>query len=133
METKLACLVMIVVFTCAVAMAQSPADPKIQVKGAKISQEADAKRIAFEHYIKKMMADVMADEGVYSLSVFKIGYDIPEFATAGDIIWQADIKTLALGLESKLRGIIWVHSGTGKVHFVTGAWDDREQSKRLIH
>lgn len=109
-----------------VALAQDLSAPSLQLTGSKVAIESDAKRIAFEHYVKKMKAEVSSYEGISSLSVFKIGYDIPEFATAGDIIWQANIKTLAVGLESKLRGIIWVHSRTGKVHFVTGAWDHRE-------
>lgn len=101
--------------------------PPFQIEGAKVSHEADAKRIAFEHYIKKMKTRVLAEEGVQKISVFKLGYDVPGFAAKGDIIWQASVKTLALGLESKLRGIIWVHSKTEKVHFVTGAWENLEQ------
>lgn len=77
METR-QLFVVLCVFTelAAVAMAQNLSVLPFQIERAKVTHEADAKRIAFEHYIKKMKTRVLAEEGVQKISVFKLGHDV---------------------------------------------------------
>lgn len=93
--------------------------PKLQIKGAKVAMESDAKRIAFDHYVKKMKMNVLANESVKEISIIKLGYSIHNFAAKGDFIWEARILTL----EGELRAVIWVHPDTEKVFFVSGPWE----------
>jgi len=94
--------------------------PPLKLEGAKVAIEWDAKSIGLKHYGKRMMPQpgLRADEWARDVSIVTLGYTIPDFAAAGDKVWQVQIVTL----ENELRGIIWVHSETGNVHFVTGAW-----------
>ncbi len=92
----------------------------LEIKGAKVATQAEAKQIAFDHYTKKMKANILAIEGVKGISIVTLGYNIPGFASKGDKIWEIRILTI----ENELRSILWVHSETGKVYFVIGNWDE---------
>lgn len=100
-----------------------PAMP-LEITGAKIASEEQARHFAFKHYVERMKVNILAEESVRTVAIIKVGYDISGFAKKGDLIWD----TRVLALENELRGIIWVHPGTEKVLFITGAWDQRERS-----
>ena len=93
----------------------------LQIEGAKVSAQADAKYIAFEAYAKKMHAEILSNESVQDIAIVKLGYDIPEFAAKGERIWEARVLTI----EGELRAIIWVNSRSGEVHFVCGLWEEK--------
>ena len=103
------------------AMGRDLAAKPLQIEGTKVSAQADAKRIAFEAYAKKMRAEVLANEGVQDISVVTLGYDAPGFATEGERIWEARVLTI----EGKLRAIIWVNPRSEDVHFVCGSWEKK--------
>ena len=118
----------IVIMCCLVGMASSAlcrdlAVPPLQIVGAEVSEQNDAKHIAFDGYVKKMRAQVLATESVQNISVITLGYDVPRFASKGDRIWEARIMTI----EQELRAIIWVNPKTKAVHFVCGSWGVEEK------
>ena len=93
--------------------------PELKIKEAKISLESQAKKIAFTQYINKMKLNVLAEEGPGMTSIIKIGYNIPDFASKGDLIWEVRIMTIV----AELRAILWIHPNTEKVHFIIGPWE----------
>ncbi|MGI6494608.1 MAG: hypothetical protein ACOX5G_00680 [Kiritimatiellia bacterium] len=111
----------VVHFVCGPWDTAGKAAKPLQIEGTKVSAQADAKRIAFEAYAKKMRAEVLANEGVQDISVVTLGYDVPGFATEGERIWEARVLTI----EGKLRAIIWVNPRSEDVHFVCGSWEEK--------
>ncbi|MDX9862370.1 MAG: hypothetical protein RBS99_15785 [Rhodospirillales bacterium] len=91
----------------------------LQIEGAKVSAQADAKRIAFEAYAKKMRAEILANESVQDMAVVTLGYDVPGFASKGERIWEARVLTI----EGGLRAILWVNPRSEDVHYVCGPWE----------
>ena len=98
----------------------------LEILGAKIKAETEAKKLAFDAYAHKMNAHVLANEGVY-VTVIKIGYEIEHFAKKGDQLWEARIMTL----ENELRGVIWVHPNTGEVRLLVGVWGTRPEADEI--
>jgi len=90
------------------------AAPPLQIEGTKVSEQNEAKHIAFEGYVKKMRTQILSTESVQDISVITLGYDIPLFASKGDRLWEARVMTI----EQELRAIIWVNPKTKAVHFV---------------
>ncbi len=93
--------------------------PSLQIEGVKVSTQADAERIAFEAYAKKMHAEILPNEGVQDIAIVTLGYDVRDFAKKGERIWEARVMTD----EGRLRAIIWVNPRSEKVHFVCGPWE----------
>lgn len=93
-------------------------EPPLEIAGAKVAKEADARCIAFDAYIKKMRLEVLATEGVRSVKVMKLGYDIPGFAKQGEPLWEARVMTL----NDELRAILWINPHSEAVYFVVGPW-----------
>ncbi len=96
--------------------------PPVQIDGAKVSDQAGAKRIAFDAYVKKMRTEISATEGVQNISIVivRLGFDVRDFAVTGDRIWETRVMTV----EGLLRAIIWVHPFSEQVHFVCGPWKE---------
>jgi hypothetical protein len=92
----------------------------LQIKGARVASEIDAKRIVLKSYINKMRSNVSATEGPTVFAIVRLGFDVPGFAAKGDEIWEARVIELVGGYE--LRAVLWVNPNTEKVHFVIGPW-----------
>ena len=104
-------------------MGRDLAAKPLQIEGAKVSAQADAKRIAFEAYVKKMRAEILANEGVQDMAVVTLGYDVPGFAPKGERIWEVRVLTI----EGGLRAILWVNPRSEDVHFVCGPWKTKAE------
>lgn len=118
----------IIILTCLVGLglvagARDLTAPPLKIDGAKVSTQAEAKRLAFDGYVKKMQASVLATESVRDIAIIKLGYDVTDFAAKGEKLWEARVKTL----EDELRAIIWINPNTEKVHFVVGPWGSEER------
>jgi hypothetical protein len=94
-------------------------DP-LEIKGAKVSTQTAAKRLAFTEYVKKMRIEVLATERARDVVIIKLGYSIPGFIKKNEKFWEVRVLTL----EDELRAIIWVNAMTEKVRFVAGPWDE---------
>jgi hypothetical protein len=103
------------------AMGKDLAAPPLRIEGAKVSAQADAKRIAFEAYAKKMRAEILANESVQDIAIVTLGYDVRDFAAKGERIWETRVLTI----EGRLRAIIWVNPRSESVHFVCGPWEEK--------
>jgi hypothetical protein len=64
---------------------------------------------------------MLATEGVRSVAIIKLGYNIPDFANKSERIWE--VRILLDGEE--VRSIIWINPTTAKVRFLTGPWEGR--------
>ncbi len=83
---------------------------------------AKADHIAFSTYDDKIDGQFFATDGI-KCSAIKLGYDIPKFAKKGDEIWKATISSPGFWIYC---GTLFVHSETGKVHFVSGLWERKD-------
>jgi len=92
--------------------------PPLKIDNASVSTEMDAKRLAFDGYVKKMKAKVLATEGVRDIEIITLGWDVDGFASKGQRVWELRVKTI----NDELRSIIWVHPDTRDIHFLAGPW-----------
>lgn len=115
------CLLVMGVNTMGRDLAAKP----LQIEGTKVSAQADAKRVAFAAYLKKMKIEILAEEGVREreITVVTLGYDVPGFASKGERIWEARVLTI----EGGLRAILWVNPRSEDVHFVCGPWEVKKE------
>ena len=120
--SRLITLLMCLVCLSMVAIARDLTGPSLEIKGTKIGSKTEAKRVASDSYFRKMQLNVSAMEGVQDISIIKLGFDITDFATKGEKLWEARVMTL----EGKLRAIIWINPKTEKIHFVIGPWKTKE-------
>lgn len=77
--------------------------------------------MAFDGYVEKMQTKLLATESVQDIRIIKLGYELKDFATKGQEIWEARVKTL----DDELRAIIWINPNTEKVCFIAGPWGSR--------
>lgn len=103
----------------AIAMARDLTAPVLKIEGTKVASQAEAKRLAFDSYVKKMKVNILSTESVQEITIIKLGYEILGFASKGELLWEARVKTLA----QELRAIIWINPRTEKVYFVSGPWE----------
>lgn len=104
--------------------------PPIEIPGAAVASEADARRAALAAYVKKTDFAVSATEGTGQAGIVRLGFEIRGFAEKGEPIWQVPIR--AIGME--LRAIIWINPRTAKVLFVVGPWmtGDKHWAEREV-
>lgn len=96
-------------------------DTTPKFKGAKVDSGIAARQLADKQYFIKLRDleyGVLANEGVRSVSIIKLGYNIPDFANKGERIWE--VRILAW---EELRSIIWINPTTAKVRFLAGPWE----------
>ena len=96
-----------------------------KIENAKVCSQDDAKRIASDAYLKKMQLNVSATESVQDISIIKLGYNVKDFVSKGQKLWEVRIKTI----EDELISIIWINPYTEKVRFVSGPWESGEIKK----
>ena len=93
----------------------------LSIEGTNTSSEAEAKQIARDNYADKMGISLMAEEGVRRISIITLGYDVPDFAKRGEVIWEARVMAF---FDRELRAILWINPKTEKVHYLCGPWDE---------
>ena len=121
---KLSVAILICLFNfCASVTAQDLSAPPLQIAGAMVSTQANAKQIAFEAYAKQMHAEVLFNEGIQTIAIVTLGYVVRDFATKGERIWEARVMTI----DGSLRAIIWVNPNSARVHFVCGPWEEKAE------
>lgn len=119
---KLTTVILICFFGFATMSAgQDLSAPPLQIDGAKVATQASAKQVAFDAYAKKMHANVLANEGVRTIVIVTLGYDVRDFAAKGERVWETRVMTI----DGSLRAIIWINPSSGKIHFVCGPWEER--------
>ena len=99
-------------------MARDLTKPSLEINGASVSTEAQARAIAGKAYVSKMKMKVLSTEAVSEVKIIKIGYTIEGFAEAGDSLWETRVMTI----DGAYRAIIWVNPSNEKIYFVNGSW-----------
>ena len=99
-------------------MARDLTKPLLEISGASVSTEAQARTIASKAYISKMNLGILSTEAVSEIEIIELGYTIKGFAEAGESLWEAKVKTI----DGAYRAIIWVNPNNEKVYFVNGPW-----------
>lgn len=91
-------------------------EQSLELKGAKVTTEAQAKELVFKQYISQMLKSrgVSATESPQLASIETLGFDMPGYAKKGDIIWEVRVIDLVSGLNA----IAWVHSETQAIKFL---------------
>ena len=100
-------------------------DTTPKFKDAKVESGIAARVLADKQYVLKMESHVLANEGIHSVSIVKLGYNIPEFANKGERIWEVRV----LAYQDEMRSIIWINPTTAKVRFLTGPWEGQVGKK----
>lgn len=110
-----------------VTSARDLSAPLLQIKDARVASERAARHVAFSSYVEKMRLNVSATEGARKVAIIRLGYDMPQFASRGEQLWEVRVLTL----EGELRAILWVNPKTEDVAFVAGPWiGDTESASR---
>ena len=99
-------------------MARDLTRPPLEISGASVSTEAQARVIASKAYVSKMNMGILSTEAVSEIEIIKLGYTIKGFAEAGDSLWETKVKTI----DGAYRAIIWVNPDSEEVYFVNGPW-----------
>ena len=90
--------------------------PPLEIKGAKVSTESQARTLARDAYFKRTFRDygISTTEDIADVSIIKIGFNIPCFANKGYTLWEAR----AIDLAQWLFAILWINSQTGQIKFI---------------
>jgi hypothetical protein len=99
-------------------------DKTSKFEGSEVASPNAARELALKEYLRKMEA-MLANEGIRSVSIVKLGYNIPEFANKGERIWEVRVGAYL----DEFRSIIWINPTTAKVRFLTGPWEERVDKK----
>lgn len=99
----------------AIVPATQPSNPRIE-----------ALTLAERDYGRRYGAGRDAMEGTHADS-FRIGYDVPDFAAAGQEIWEVRYIRRETGESPELRAVFWVNLSSGRVFFLTGRKEARAQ------
>lgn len=84
----------------------------LKIEGARVSTEAQAKKIATEAYFKKTRG-LRGVQSAKVVSIHTLDVQIKGFARKGDRVWEVRIYG-----PRDLRAVIWVHSGSAKTYFL---------------
>lgn len=90
--------------------------PPLELKGAKVSTEAEAEELAWKQYITRMLKPrgISATEGPRVVAIETVGFDMLGYAKKGDAVWEVRVIDFVSGLNA----IAWVHSETKAVKFL---------------
>jgi hypothetical protein len=120
---KFACGVALVMGMC-MSAAYAAGGPRGGGEDANAAVRNQALALAAEEYIGRYGPARDAMEGPVTAN-FKIGYAVPEFAAAGDTIWEVRYMLQRDGLPpGELRAFMWVNPTTKKVWFISGMKGD---------
>jgi len=104
--------------------------PPLQLPDAAVSNEQRARELAFSAYQERMGEELNPYDAPGKTSLLTVGFDIPDFAKAGDTLWEVSITTLQ-GRDTSgtvqntfgLAAISWVHPISGAVYPLIGPWE----------
>jgi len=91
---------------------KASADAQLRIRGAKVSTEDQAERLAAEAYFKKM-GGKRAIQTAKVVSIHKLDVEIKGFSQKGDRVWEVRIYG-----ARDLSAVIWVHSETAATKFL---------------
>lgn len=101
---------------------------KLEMKGARVSNASEAKRIATAACERKSHFMTLASEGVSTIAIIGLGFEVPKFCASGTTIWEIRFADLFRpDLLPALRAIIWIHPDSGKTHFLTSPWQSEAE------
>jgi hypothetical protein len=92
-------------------VAESTTAP-LRIRGAKVSTEDQAEKLAAEAYFKKM-GGKRAIQTAKVVSIHKLEVEIKGFSQKGDRVWEVRIYG-----ARDLTAVIWVHSETAATKFL---------------
>lgn len=84
----------------------------LKIEGARVSSEAQAKKIATEAYFKKTRG-LRGVQSAKVVSIHTLDVEIKGFARKGDRVWEVRIYG-----PRDLSAVIWVHSASAKTYFL---------------
>jgi hypothetical protein len=84
----------------------------LRIKGAKVSTEDQAEKLATEAYFKRM-GGKRAIQTAKVVSILRMDAEIKGFSRKGDQVWDVRIYG-----ARELSALIWVHSETGATRFL---------------
>jgi len=88
------------------------ADASLRIKGAKVSTEDQAEKLAAEAYFKRM-GGKRAIQTAKVVSIHRLDVEIKGFSRKGDRVWEVRIYG-----ARDLSAVIWVHSETAATRFL---------------
>lgn len=90
----------------------APPPAPVVLRGARVSDEGEATRLAVEAYFARARG-MRALQSVRVVGAASLGFDVPDFASAGDRVWEVRIYELGT-----LDAVIWVNAETGRSRFL---------------
>lgn len=97
--------------------------PIMELPHRNVSKAGMAEHLAFQAYLDKMEG-IGATEVLNCTGVMVLGFSVDGFAEKEDKVWEVRVLGMeSTGYHRTLRAILWVHSDTGKVHYVCGPWE----------
>jgi hypothetical protein len=88
------------------------ADGSLRIRGAKVSTEDQAEKLATDAYFKQM-GGKRAIQTAKVVSIHRLDVEIKGFAQKGDRVWDVRIYG-----AKDLSAVIWVHSETAATKFL---------------
>ncbi|MGH7351978.1 MAG: hypothetical protein ACREJJ_06335 [Candidatus Methylomirabilales bacterium] len=88
------------------------ADAPLRIRGAKVSTEDQAEKLATEAYFKRM-GGKRAIQTAKVVSIHRLDVEIKGFSRKGDRVWEVRIYG-----ARDLSALIWVHSETAATKFL---------------
>lgn len=88
------------------------ADASLRIRGAKVSTEDQAEKLATEAYFRKM-GGKRAIQTAKVVSILRLDVEIKGFSRKGDRVWDVRIYG-----ARDLTAVIWVHSETAATKFL---------------
>lgn len=92
--------------------AKASPDAQLRIRGAKVSTEDQAERLATEAYFKRM-GGKRAIQTAKVVSIHRLDVEIKGFSQKGDRVWEVRIYG-----ARDLSAVIWVHSETAATKFL---------------
>lgn len=84
----------------------------LKIEGARVSSEAEAKKIAVDAYFKRTRG-LRGVQTAKVVSIHTLDVEIKGFARRGDRVWEVRIYG-----ARDLMAVIWVHSKSAKTFFL---------------
>lgn len=90
----------------------APPPAPVVLRGAKVSEEGQAADAAIAAYFARA-GGMRALQSVRVVGAASLGFDMPDFASAGDRVWEVRVFE-----RGTLSAVIWVNAETGRSRFL---------------
>ena len=81
-----------------------------KLEDSKVPTIEDASKVAFRYKLT-VLGGLLAEERLDVIGLVRIGVDVPDFASKGDLIWNVRISHAFDGVTQEM----WIGSTTGEV------------------